>query len=218
MKGAAPPQLSAKVAQHAGPVPAAGSSSGSAPAKPDSQSLLPNITSKGLSCLNESSSHPLSSILGPARGSRGSSYLESDVDPELLITIPFLEPVKLKAISIFSGVSPEQAPKEIKLFINQNAMDFGDSESETPAQEFELSKEDVKGGKLELRFVRFQKVTSLHILVKSNQGDEETTRIDSIDIFGTGESFVILTGQDDAEEKVGETTDKGPLPKPEHNH
>jgi hypothetical protein len=66
-------------------------------------------------------------------------------------------------------------------------MDFGDSESETPAQEFELSKEDVKGGKLELRFVRFQKVTSLHILVKSNQGDDETTRIDSIDIFGTGE-------------------------------
>jgi hypothetical protein len=218
MKGAAPPHLSAKVAQHAGPVPAAGSSSGSAPAKPDSQSLLPNITSKGLSCLNESSSHPLSSILGPARGSRGSSYLESDVDPELLITIPFLEPVKLKAISIFSGVSPEQAPKEIKLFINQNAMDFGDSESETPAQEFDLSKEDVKGGKLELRFVRFQKVTSLHILVKSNLGDEETTRIDSIDIFGTGEFIYAPMGLNAAELKVGETTDKGPLPKPEHSH
>jgi hypothetical protein len=141
--------------------------------------------------LNESSSHPLSSILGPNQGRRGSSYLESDVDPELLISIPFLEPVKLKAISIFSGVSPDQAPKEIKLFINHEAMDFGDAEGSTPAQEFDLKEEEIKGGKLELRFVRFQNVRSLHILVKSNQGDEETTRIDSIDIFGSGESWAL---------------------------
>jgi hypothetical protein len=223
MKGASPPQLSAKVAQHAGPAPAAGSASGSGsgsgsqPAKPESQSLLPHITSQGLSCLNESSSHPLSSILGPNRGSRGSSYLESDVDAELLISIPFLESVKLKAISIFSGVSPDQAPKEIKLFINHTSMDFGDAESETPAQEFELKPEDVKGGKLELRFVRFQNVRSLHILVKSNQGDEETTRIDSIDIFGTSRSSASRR-LDELTSTVGEATAKGPLPKHEHDH
>lgn len=188
LRGASPPQLNAKVAQHAGTAPAAGSSSGSSePAKPDSISLLPHITSNGLSCLNESSSHALSSILGPNHGPRGSSYLESDVDPELLITIPFLQSVKLKAISIFSGVSPAQAPKEVKLFINHNAMDFGDAESNTPAQELDLKPEDVKGGKIDLRFVRFQNVRSLHILIKSNQEDEETTRIDSIDIYGSGE-------------------------------
>jgi hypothetical protein len=106
----------------------------------------------------------------------------------LLITIPFLQAVKLKAISIFSGVSPSQAPKEVKLFINHNAMDFGDAESNTPAQELDLKTDDIKGGKIDLRFVRFQNVRSLHILVKSNQEDEETTRIDSIDIFGSGES------------------------------
>lgn len=98
-----------------------------------------------------------------------------------------MEPVKLKAISIFSGVSPSQAPTEVKLFINHNAMDFGDAETSSPAQEFNLSPQDVKGEKLELRFVRFQNVRSLHILVKSNQEDDETTRIDSIDIFGSGE-------------------------------
>lgn len=99
-----------------------------------------------------------------------------------------MESVKLKSISIFSGVSPSQAPKEIKLFINHNAMDFGDAETSSPAQELVLSSQDVKGEKLELRFVRFQNVRSLHILVKSNQEDEETTRIDSIDIFGQSES------------------------------
>jgi hypothetical protein len=67
-------------------------------------------------------------------------------------------------------------------------MDFGDAESNTPAQELDLKTDDIKGGKIDLRFVRFQNVRSLHILVKSNQEDEETTRIDSIDIFGSGES------------------------------
>ena len=75
-------------------------------------------------------------------------------------------------------------------------MDFADSERETPAQEIELSKEDVKGNKVELRFVRFQSVRSLHILVKDNQDDEETTRIDSIDLYGSGDSFLSSSGQD----------------------
>ena len=199
LKGASPPQLNALVAQHAGPVPAptaskptASSSTGSsapatAPADATS-SLLHNITSKGLTCLNESASHPLSSIVGPNAGPKGRSYLESDVDPELLIAIPFLEPVKLKAISIFGGVCPSQAPKTIKLFINHLSLDFNDAETLDPAQELELSEEDIRGNKVELRFVRFQNVRSLHILVKDNQENEETTRIDSIDVFGTSES------------------------------
>jgi hypothetical protein len=194
--------LNALVAQHAGPANAAfsgggqklgsGSNPASAPggsgssSTSESSSLLGEITSKGLSCLNESASHPLSSIVGPAHGPKGTSYLESDVDAELLISIPFNDAVKLKAISIFSGVSPSQAPRNIKLFINHNSMDFADAERETPAQELELSMDDVKGNKVDLRFVRFQSVRTLHILIKDNQEDEETTRIDSIDLYGSG--------------------------------
>jgi len=82
-------------------------------------------------------------------------------------------------------------------------MDFGDADTLQAAQEIELKRTDVVGGgKIDLRFVRFQSVRSLHILVKDNQENEETTRIDSIDLFGT----------------VGETADKGPLPKHEHDH
>lgn len=66
-------------------------------------------------------------------------------------------------------------------------MDFGDTETMQAAQEIELKPEDVKGNKVDLRFVKFQNVRSLHILVRDNQEDEETTRIDSIDLFGTGE-------------------------------
>ena len=42
-----------------------------------------------------------------------------------------------------------------------------------------------RGGKrIPLRFVRFQNVNSLHIFVASNQGGEEETMINSIDLFG----------------------------------
>ena len=206
MRGANPPQLMALVKKHAGPAVSAfsgagqklGSGSGSAsasgsgssiaaPSAPVEGSLSSHISSKGLSCLNESSSHPLSSILGPSAGPKGRSYLESDVDPELLISIPFNETVKIKAISIFSGVSPGQAPRTVKLFVNHVAMDFGDAEGTEPAQVLELTPEQVKGEKIELRFVKFQKVQSLHLLVVGNQEDEETTRIDSLEVYGVRE-------------------------------
>lgn len=86
---------------------------------------------------------------------------------------------------------PGQAPKSIKLFINHLSLDFGDAETLAPAQELELSADDIKGNKVDLRFVRFQNVRSLHILVKDNQEDEETTRIDSIDLFGTSKLPVL---------------------------
>ncbi|WWC67519.1 thioredoxin [Kwoniella pini CBS 10737] len=192
LRGASPPQLNNLVSKHAGTPAAASSSSSassstvksSAPAD-TTGSLLKHIVSNGLSCLNESSDHPLSSIVGPNPGPRGTSYLESDVDAELLISIPFQDQVKLKSISIFSAISPAQAPKTIKLYINNSNIDFSDAESLSPAQELELTPEQVKGDKIDLRFVRFQNVRSLHILIKDNQEDEETTRIDSIDIYGT---------------------------------
>ncbi|TYJ58190.1 thioredoxin [Cryptococcus floricola] len=183
LRGASPPQLQQIIARHAGVPPPAGSASSTATGEV-TESLLRHVISKGLNCLNESRTHPLSSILGPDRGPRGTSFLESDVDPELLISIPFQDPIKLKHISIFSGISPSQAPKTIKLFINQPNIGFDEADSLTPAQEIELTADQVKGDKIELRFVRFQNVRSLHILVKDNQEDEETTRIDSIDLFG----------------------------------
>lgn len=98
--------------------------------------------------------------------------------------VQFNSAVKIKALSIFSVISPEQAPKTIRLYVNQNHLDFNDAESHEPAQEITLTPEDIRGGKVDLRYVRFQNVRNLHILVKDNQEGDETTRIDSIDLFG----------------------------------
>jgi hypothetical protein len=77
--------------------------------------------------------------------------------------LQFNQPVKLKSISIFSGVSPEQAPKTIQLFVNQPALDFSDAGNLTPTQEIVLTEKDVKGERVDLRFVKFQSVNSLYV-------------------------------------------------------
>ena len=93
-------------------------------------------------------------------------------------------------------------------------MDFGDADTLDAAQEIVLKPEQIKGEKVDLRFVRFQNVRSLHILVKDNQEDEETTRIDSIDIFGTSElSFCLRGAALMVMFVVGEVSDKNPLPR-----
>jgi PITH domain len=99
-------------------------------------------------------------------------------------------------------------PKDIKLFTNKPSIGFEDVEDdEEAAQILSLTEDDLKDGKkIPLKFVRFQSVNSLHVrdnihltshinryvdrglyvqvFVASNQGDEEETRINSLNIFG----------------------------------
>jgi hypothetical protein len=69
---------------------------------------------------------------------------------------------------LITSKEPSQAPKNVKLFINRQAIGFEDVEdAQEPeaAQVLELSTEDVKEGAapIKLRFVRFQSVNSLHV-------------------------------------------------------
>jgi hypothetical protein len=78
--------------------------------------------------------------------------------------------VKIHSIAV---MAPDDgtAPKQLRLFVNKNAMDFDSARDGAPAQELELSPEQF-GERIELRFVKFQAVTTLSIFVPSNQGDE----------------------------------------------
>ena len=51
--------------------------------------------------------------------------LESDTDEQLLIHIPFMNAVRLSGIIIKSTAHPDQAPKTVKLFVNQPTIGFG---------------------------------------------------------------------------------------------
>ncbi|CAE6336344.1 unnamed protein product [Rhizoctonia solani] len=180
--------LSAAIQAHAPPAPAATSlGEGSSTASQD-VSLLEYLDSSQLNCLGESDTHNIKSIVGNKTLNTGKSYLESDSDEQLLINLYFNQAVRIRSILIHTTDAPH-APKAIKLAINRPALGFEDVESATEpdmAQVIgELSPDDIANSRrIPLRYVRFQSVGSLHIFVASNQGNEETTRINAIDVFG----------------------------------
>ncbi|KAI0362798.1 DUF1000-domain-containing protein [Trametes cingulata] len=148
-------------------------------------SLLEFLDLSQLTCLNESQEHTLKSIVAEKKRNTGSAYVLSDADEQLLLTLPFNQTVKIRAI-VLQTANAAQGPRKIRLVTNRPSLGFDDVEDEkSVVQEIELSEDDVREGrKIPLRFVRFQSVNSLHIFVMSNQGDEDETRIDAIDVFG----------------------------------
>jgi hypothetical protein len=76
--------------------------------------------------------------------------------------------VRVKSIVIRTDAThAAQAPRSIKLIINRQQVGFedvADADEQSVAQIIELTEEQTTGGhKIPLRFVRFQKVTSLHV-------------------------------------------------------
>ncbi|KAI0256532.1 PITH domain-containing protein [Lactifluus subvellereus] len=150
-------------------------------------SLLEYLDLSQLNCLNEDDDHSLKSILSDKTRNISDSYLLSDADEQLLLNIHFNQAVRVRSVILHTS-DPQKGPKLIKLLVNRNAIGFEDVEdAEEPevAQVLELPEDSIKEGRpINLRFVRFQSVNSLHIFVNSNHGGEETTRLDAIDILG----------------------------------
>lgn len=143
-------------------------------------SLQEYINNNQVEVLNESDYHTKSALFADDK-----SYLESDCDEQLLITLPFTQPVKVHSLKI-AGPSDGSAPKEIRLFINQpTAPGFEEAETMKSTQDFVLSPSDVSGEHcVNLLFVRFQNVQSITIFVKSNQGGASTTKIRYLELLG----------------------------------
>ncbi|KAH9878444.1 hypothetical protein IAQ61_001716 [Plenodomus lingam] len=150
-----------------------------------------------------------------ASGSEGSKdWIESDVDNQLMLYIPFTANLKVHTIHITSCVSDDDdddeapcRPKTIHIWTNrQHNLGFEEAEDVPATQTIELKNSDwdteTATAKLELRFVKFQNVYSLVLFVADADGDSEKTRIDRIRLIGeTGEKREIgkleKIGQDD---------------------
>jgi len=150
-------------------------------------SLLEYLDLSQSNCLNEVEDHNLRSIVADKIRNTSDAYLLSDTDEQLLLNIHFNQRVRIRSI-VMHAADSQQGPKTIKLLVNRTAIGFEDvQDAEEPevAQVLEVPDDTVREGQpIELRFVRFQSVNSLHIFVESNHGEVEHTRIDSIDIFG----------------------------------
>nr|XP_021143997.1 thioredoxin-like protein 1 [Columba livia] len=158
--------------------------------------LMPFINKAGCECLNESDEHGFDNCLR-----KDATYLESDCDEQLLITVAFSQPVKLYSMKL-QGPDNGQGPKYVKIFINlPRSMDFEEAERSEPTQALELTADDIKeDGIIQLRYVKFQNVNSVTLFVQSNHGDEETTRITYFTFIGTP---VQATNMNDFKRVVG---------------
>ncbi|KAF7520549.1 hypothetical protein G7054_g12725 [Neopestalotiopsis clavispora] len=130
--------------------------------------------------------------------SESKDWVESDTDEQLLLFTPFNSAVKLHTIQITS--LPPQAgedddedeipmrPKTIKLFTNRpHNLGFDEADDIQPTQEIEIGEDDwnEKGtASINLRFVRFQNITSLIVFVVDGDGDGEKVRLDRVRLIG----------------------------------
>jgi hypothetical protein len=138
---------------------------------------------------------------GAATGSEDNKdWVESDVDNQLMLYVPFMANIKVHTIQITSCVSGDEdddeapvRPKTVHVWTNrQHNLGFEEAEDIPATQTIILKPEDwdeaTQTAKLELRFVKFQNVYSLVLFVADAEGESEKTRIDRIRFIGeTGE-------------------------------
>lgn len=141
------------------------------------------------------------SSLSKGKGSADTKdWVESDVDNQLMLYVPFTSTVKVHTIQITSNPPVDEdddeipvRPKTIHIWTNrQHNLGFEEAEDIPATQSVELKESDwdkeTGTAKLELRFVKFQNVYSLVLFVQDGDGDSEKTRIDRIRFIGeTGE-------------------------------
>ncbi len=125
-------------------------------------------------------------------------WVESDVDEQLMLYIPFKSILKVHTVQLTS-LPPKSddddddeipmRPKTIQLYTNRaHNLGFEEAEDIPATQTITLKAEDwdEKTGtaKLELRFVKFQNITSLVIFVVDGDGEGEKVRLDRVRIIG----------------------------------
>lgn len=123
-------------------------------------------------------------------------WVESDTDEQLIVFMPFQSSIKLQSLQITSLPLPDSdgdetpmRPKTIKLFTNRaQIMDFEEADDVNPTQTCVISPEDwdAKTGTatVELRYVKFQRISSLVAYFVDGDGDGEKLRIDRIRLVG----------------------------------
>lgn len=168
------------------------------------------VDSKGLELLNRDdeageprvlfdTSKPsgLAGDKGKGKG-KGRDWVESDTDEQLMLYIPFQSTLKVHGLHITSFPPAEaeddddevpMRPKTVSLYTNRShVLGFEEADDIPAVQTVEIKPEDwdAKTGtaRLDLRYVKFQNVTSLVMFFVDGDGDSEKLRVDRIRIIG----------------------------------
>ncbi|KAE8542356.1 hypothetical protein D1P53_001131 [Cryptococcus gattii VGV] len=112
-------------------------------------------------------------------------WLESEVDDELILKIPFTSSVSLRSITLKSGPGGH-TPREMHLFRDNLGLDFSDASSSSPTQSFDVVPRK-EGVEYQVKAAKFSGLTSLTIFFPGNTADddEETTKVYYIGLRGS---------------------------------
>lgn len=122
-------------------------------------------------------------------------WIESDTDDQMMLFMPFQSTMKLHTLHITS-LPPSDGddetpgrPRTLQLYTNRShTLGFDEADGVPLTQKIELSEDswDKETGtaKVELRFVKFQNISSLVIFVVDSDGEGDKTRIDRIRLVG----------------------------------
>lgn len=137
-------------------------------------------------------------------------WVESGADDQLLLFIPFQSSIKLHTLQVglcvlaiptaiansftqLTSLPPKgqedvSRPEVIRLYINRTQnMDFGEADETEPTQAITLTADDWNAdgtANIGLRYVKFQKTTTLIIYVQQGYGSAERVRIDRLKLVG----------------------------------
>lgn len=106
-----------------------------------------------------------------------------------MIKLAFRDPVSLTGLVIRATKGPKAddlkefededegpckpfPPRLIKLFANKPQLDFTDAVDMKAGQDIKLSKKHIKGNKIQLKALKFQRCTSLQIFIVENQNQD----------------------------------------------
>lgn len=134
-----------------------------------------------------------SALDAKGKGDAAKDWVESDTDDQLMLFVPFQSVLKIHTIHLTSLPPADDdevmRPKTIHLYVNSaHNLGFEEAGDIEPTQKIELGEADwdAKTGtaKVELRFVRFQKCSSLVVFVVDGAGNGEKVRLDRIRLVG----------------------------------
>lgn len=130
-------------------------------------------------CLNEDDDHPYTHCL-----TSGGGFLQSDCDEQLILSLSYNQNVRVHSLKI--KAPKDKGPKTVRIFINQpRTLDFDGADSMVSTQDLSLTSDQMDGGIIPLKFVKFQNVSNVQFFIKDNHGGDDVTQIDHLSVIGT---------------------------------
>ncbi|PFH60485.1 hypothetical protein XA68_10875 [Ophiocordyceps unilateralis] len=119
-------------------------------------------------------------------------WVQSGADDQLLLFMPLQSTIKLHTLQLTSLPPKDQEevsrPEVIQLYINRSRnMDFSEADDTEPTQTITLAADDWNSDgtiNVGLRYVKFQKTTSLVLYVQKGVDGAESVRLDRVKLIG----------------------------------